>query len=237
MGHRLFVPEISAGQQHTLDAARSHYLTRVLRLKTGDTVTCFDGSGSEYEATVSGSAGKAAALTFGALIGHHGPPLPLHLALGWLKGRAMDTVTQKATELGITDLWPITAARSNVRINASRTTGRVAHWQKIAIHASEQSNRAFVPTVHEPTDLSSYLAATASLPKFILQPGSSPLNPDLPRQALALLVGPEGGWTEDELRHARAAGAVAWGLGDWILRAETAPLAALAGIRQLWGWR
>jgi 16S rRNA (uracil1498-N3)-methyltransferase len=239
MAHRLFLPpSLRAGEARTLSAEHGHYLTRVLRLKPGAEVACFDGTGREFDARLSEASGKTVRLQIEALVRSEPQmPPPLHLALGWLKGQAMDTVTQKATELGISDFWPITASRSNVKINRQRTAGRVEHWQKIACHAAEQSTRLFVPTVHEPISLVEYLQLHTSVPKIMLHPGHPPMGTELPHTPLALLVGPEGGWTASEVDAARAAGASVHGLGEWILRAETAPLAALAGIRQLWSWR
>jgi 16S rRNA (uracil1498-N3)-methyltransferase len=201
MAHRLFLPpSLRAGEARTLSAEHGHYLTRVLRLKPGAEVACFDGTGREFDARLTEASGKTVRLQIEALVRSEPQmPPPLHLALGWLKGQAMD--------------------------------------QKIACHAAEQSTRLFVPTVHEPISLVEYLQLHTSVPKIMLHPGHPPMGTELPHTPLALLVGPEGGWTASEVDAARAAGASVHGLGEWILRAETAPLAALAGIRQLWSWR
>ena len=239
MGHRLFLPApLHIGEVRTLDAERGHYISRVLRLKHGDSFSCFDGSGQEFVAEVAAARGKSVTVQIGALLRiQPQPPATLHLAIGWLKGQAMDTVVQKATELGVSELWPIAASRSNVRISPQRTAGRLAHWRKIATHAAEQSARLQVPTVHEPVTLAEYLDTNQTLDTVMLHPGHEPMDTDLPHGALALLVGPEGGWTADELAAGIAAGASVHGLGELVLRAETAPIAALACVHQLRGWR
>ena len=221
-----------------LNTQRSHYVSHVLRLRPGAELICFDGTGQEFNAILQTSKGKLASLVVGKLTRTPAQPSPaLHLAVGWLKGQAMDTVMQKATELGASDLWPVTATRSNVKISPQRTASRLEHWQKIATHAAEQSARLFVPTVHEPVSLTGYLGAHPDLTKVLLHPGYPPLKANLAYAPLALLVGPEGGWTDEEIATATSAGATPHGLGERILRAETAPLAALACIHQLWGWR
>ena len=239
MGHRLFLPApLQSGEALILDTERGHYIARVLRLKRGDRFSCFDGTGQEFAAEVANARGKSVTVQIGELLrAETQPPVSLHLAIGWLKGQAMDTVVQKATELGVSELWPVAANRSNVRISAQRTAGRLTHWRKIATHAAEQSARLQVPSVHQPITLADYLAADPTLPKVMLHPGHEPMGADLPRGALALLVGPEGGWTADEVAAAIAAGASVHGLGELILRAETAPIAALACVHQLRGWR
>ncbi|MDH3643516.1 MAG: 16S rRNA (uracil(1498)-N(3))-methyltransferase [Gammaproteobacteria bacterium] len=238
MSQRLYLaPELAAGATRTLDSDDSHYLARVLRLKAGAALRCFDGRGDEWDARLTTSSTRASVVTLGELI--RSVPEPghrLHLAQGWLKGQAMDQTVQKSTELGISDFWPIVATRSNVKLDEARTRNRVRHWQRIARSAAEQSERLFLPVVHDPQRLADFLAAAPCDQLLFLEPGCDPLPSDVPEQSLGLLVGPEGGWAPEESQAARAAGAGMYGLGSLVLRAETAPLAALAAIRHGWGW-
>lgn len=238
MSQRLYLaPELVAGATRTLDSDDSHYLARVLRLKAGAALRCFDGSGGEWDARLSTSSTKASVITLGELVrSDPEPQRRMHLAQGWLKGQAMDQTVQKATELGISDFWPVVATRSNVKLDDARTRNRGRHWQRIARAAAEQSERLFLPVVHEPRKLEDFLAAAPCDQLLFLEPGCDPLPSVLPERSLALLVGPEGGWTAEECKMARAAGAGLYGLGKLVLRAETAPLAALAAIRHGWGW-
>jgi 16S rRNA (uracil1498-N3)-methyltransferase len=239
MSQRLYLPPpLLAGAEHSLDSEDSHYLVRVLRLKTGAALRCFDGRGNEWAAQLSRSSTRSSVVTLGQLVRTSDQPTTgLHLAQGWLKGQAMDQTVQKATELGVTDIWPISATRSNVKLDAGRTEGRMRHWRRIARSATEQSERLYLPTLHEPRSLEEFLAALPCERLLFFEPGNPPLPTDLAKQTLALLIGPEGGWTPDECALAKLANADLYGLGDLILRAETAPLAVLAAIRHGWSWR
>ncbi|MFP6814908.1 MAG: 16S rRNA (uracil(1498)-N(3))-methyltransferase [Pseudomonadales bacterium] len=239
MNPRLYLqPPISEGAEFTLNSEDSHYLGRVLRLKHGNQFRCFDGGGSEWSAQLTTANPRASAVTVGELVRfEHPPQFELHLAQSWLKGQSMDQVVQKATELGISDFWPISAARSNVRIDESRTRSRMQHWQRIARSATEQSERLYLPRLHQPRDLGDFLKRPPCESLLFFEPGCPTLPTDLARQTLVLLVGPEGGWTTEERNMAQHANAHLHGLGDLILRAETTPLAALAALRHGWQWR
>lgn len=268
MTHRLYLPPpLAAHSEITLQPDRAHYLTRVLRLRPGAPLVCADGAGHEYAATLADAApaasGKTARagsphptmrprremrshremrLQLGDLLRTAPPPEPrLHLVQGLLKGDAMDRLLQKATELGVTDIWPVDAARSNVPRasgrDAVRHEHRRQHWHGILVSALEQSGRLWLPELHPTRDLAAVLQDAPCERLLLLQPGAPPLPLQLPREPLALLIGPEGGWDERELALAVDTGATTCGLGELILRAETAPLAALAAIRHGWGWR
>ncbi|MCZ6709069.1 MAG: 16S rRNA (uracil(1498)-N(3))-methyltransferase [Gammaproteobacteria bacterium] len=239
MNPRLYLsPPLSKGAERTLDSEDSHYLARVLRLKPGAQLRCFDGEGSEWLAELTTSNARAIVVTLAKLVRfEHRPNFELHLAQGWLKGQSMDQVVQKATELGITDFWPISAARSKVRIDESRTYNRMHHWQRIARSATEQSERLYLPRLHQPRNLDDFLKRPPCKTLLFLEPGCAALPTDLARQSLVLMVGPEGGWTTEERNMAERTNAHLHSLGDLILRAETAPLAALAALRHGWEWR
>lgn len=214
-----------------------HYLTRVRRLRPGMQLRCFDGSGGEWQATMDRSRGGSWQIAIGTRVRHDAFPGPaLHLAQAWLKGQAMDRVVQKATELGVATIIPLQTQRTNVQIDATRTASRLSHWQRITRSAAEQCERLYLPTVEPPRILEDMLSRPPCSQMLFLDPGNPPIQPDLPREELLLLVGPEGGWTDLERSAAHQCEARFCGLGSLVLRAETAPLAAIAAIRQLWQW-
>jgi len=229
------------GSEVTLPADQSHYLCRVLRLRSGDDLRGFDGAGSEWRLTLVGADPRRATVEIGERCRFAAATAtPLTLAIGWLKGDAMDRVLQKATELGASAIHPVIAERSNaVTGDDRRQQRRMAHWRKILISAAAQSERLYLPQLHDALDLSALLTQwppAEGQPRLLLDPGAPPLTIDSAPRPLALLVGPEGGWTEAERRLALGAGCTRFGLGELVLRAETAPLAALAAVRHAWRW-
>lgn len=238
MKHRLYVPPPIHGGEHLhLDRERTHYLTRVLRLRTGTHIECFDGTGRAWSATLTEATARAATLAVGEMLAEQPPPAPtLHLVQGLLKGAAMDLVVQKATELGATDLWPVLAARSNVPRDAGRLQRKHEHWQRVMHSAAEQCGALYVPTLHEVCDTQAFFSEPPAAALMLLDPGAPPLPLSLPQRDTCLLIGPEGGWDEREREAALDAGAHRHGLGPRVLRGETAPLAVLAAVRHGWGW-
>ena len=219
----------------TLNADRSHYLCRVRRARAGDPVTLFDGNGARIEGEVHTPDKRTA--TVRVVERHYDAPpaVRLSLAIAWIKGEACDRAVQKAVELGANDIVLMTTERSNVRLNAERRAKRLEHLRRISISACEQCGQNHVPGVrHSPSLTQALDAAPAQV--LCLQPDSPALPTAVAYADTLLLVGPEGGWSEGEqsLLESRA---TMMGLGALILRAETAPLAALAAIRSGWGWR
>jgi 16S rRNA (uracil1498-N3)-methyltransferase len=242
--HRLCLPEqlgsadVKPGRRLPLDASHAHYLGRVLRLRRGAEVALFDGRGREWSATVTDIAAKVAEVEINAASRQDPEPTRLILAQSWLKGAAMDTVVQKSVELGATAIWLFDAARSNVKVDANRRAGRVGHLTRVVVSAAEQCEALWLPSLTTFADLAAVLAQDRPGRTLFLDPGAAPLNAGSAPEPLTLLVGPEGGWSDAERSEARADPTVTHvGLGTLILRAETAPLAALAAIRQAWAWR
>lgn len=230
---RIYSPEsLRPGTTRTLPAAATTHATRVLRLAAGDAITLFDGSGMEYAAEIRVAARSGLTVDIGAGTRvERESPLRITLLQGISRGPRMDTVVQKATELGVAVLQPVLAERSVVRLDADRSSGRVEHWRRIVISACEQCGRAVLPEVREPCTLS---AAIASLPPgttgLTLQPAAVRHLPAVPEGILsvALAIGPEGGFDPAEIATLDRAGFKGVSLGPRILRTETAPLAALA---------
>ncbi len=238
MKHRLYhPPPIPAGGILELDRDRSHYLTRVLRLRRGEGLVCFDGVGHAWAAVLKDAGPRSASLEIGAPLADEAEPgVRVHLIQGLLKGNAMDQVVQKATELGATDVWPIQAERSNVPTDSERAGRKQRHWQKVIESAAEQCGVLHLPRLHPPRQLEELLRDPPDAQLIMLDLGADPLPLDLPRRSVAVLVGPEGGWSDQERRLAADHGVKRHGLGELVLRAETAPLAVLAALRHGWGW-
>jgi 16S rRNA (uracil1498-N3)-methyltransferase len=164
------------------------------------------------------------------------PVLAIHLILGVSRGQRMDYALQKATELGVTEITPVITRRSVVRLQDDKREQRQAHWRQILTHACEQSGRCRLPVLHPLVHFPEHLGVPGQT-GVLLDPVSDKTLADLdpPSGTLALLVGPEGGLTEQERKSALEEGFTAIRLGPRILRTETAPLAAVAAAQVLWG--
>jgi len=199
----------------------------------------FDGRGNEYDAAVERLGKTKVTLTTGeARQVDRESPLDVTLAQGISTGERMDYTVQKAVELGVNAVQPLTTERSVVRLDAERASRRVAHWQNIAVSACEQCGRNRVPTVKTVMTLTAWLGAhDRNACRVTLTPAASMRVAELPRAAgpIILLVGPEGGLSPREHADAIAAGFTAARLGPRVLRTETAALAALAALQTMWG--
>ena len=208
----------------------------MLRLQPGDDITLFDGSGGEWHARID-VIGRSAVSVH--LIEHVATtrelPFEITLAMGMPANDRMDGVIEKATELGVTAIQPLTCERSVLRLAGERADKKVTHWQAVAASASEQCGRTRVPAVHPVRTLSQWLADLSPDDSQIRQVLS--LREDRRWQPIAAtgrhllyLSGPEGGLSEAEERSALNAGFEAASLGPRVLRADTAPLAVLAAL-------
>jgi 16S rRNA (uracil1498-N3)-methyltransferase len=234
---RLFVDPSQINEDMVVIADEDHrYLTRVLRLGVGDRVVLFDGRGGEAEAEIARigpRALEARVLERRAVSKDLARP-DLMLIQALTKGDKFELVIQKATELGVTRLLPVTSARSIHRLDHTRALGRQVRWRKIAREAARQSGRADVPEIDP---ISSLETAVAAAPKdafkilFWEGARSKGLKTELPAekpQCVVVAIGPEGGFTAAEVDAAKTAGFLTLGLGPRILRAETAAIASLA---------
>ncbi len=228
-----------AGTELTLPAAASRHV-QVLRLQPGDAITLFDGQGGQWQAEVLAMGRKDVTAR---LLAHQPLERELHtpvtLALGMPANERMDALVEKATELGVACIVPLVCERSVLRLSGERAERRSAHWQAVAVAACEQSGRNRVPQILAPQPLRDWLAAMpAAGTRLVLSlaDGTQPLRQRLAAAGggpIHLLSGPEGGLSPAELAAAAAAGHLPTTLGARVLRADTAPLAALAVIAAL----
>jgi 16S rRNA (uracil1498-N3)-methyltransferase len=168
------------------------------------------------------------------------PPVKVTLCAAVLKGDQMDAVVRDATMLGVAAIVPTISAHVAVAKAALRSAAAISRWQRVALASAKQSGRAVLPAVHPVATFDAVLSTESQGPIVIcVEPalGLDASDSDLPRPtAVRLLVGPEGGWSPDELASARRHGATPLALGPRTLRAETAPIVALAMLWTRWGW-
>ncbi|MBM4196743.1 MAG: 16S rRNA (uracil(1498)-N(3))-methyltransferase [Gammaproteobacteria bacterium] len=230
---------LRAGASATLDGDAANHILRVLRLRRGDRLVVFDGSGCDYDAGITALTRDTVTVALGAgQAVHSESALAITLLQGICRGSRMDTVIQKATELGVTRIQPVLTARSVVRIDeVDQAARKQSHWQRIAVAAAEQSGRSRVPEVSTPVAFDAAVGtADGCRTQWLLDPEGNPIGKGLQLASPArLLVGPEGGLTEVERDVAAKAGFTAVRLGPRILRTETAPLVALTLLQFLGG--
>jgi 16S rRNA (uracil1498-N3)-methyltransferase len=233
---RLYVEApLAAGANVALDRAQSHYLATVLRLKPGGRILVFNGRDGEWAATLAG-ARHAAALTVDAQTRPQTAPADLHYLFAPLKAARLDYIVQKAVEMGVSRLQPVLTRHSQVaRVNLQRMRAN-------AIEAAEQCGILSLPEIGEPVRLAQALAAMEARRRLVFcDEGAEASDPvavltGLPRSPIAVLVGPEGGFADDERQSLlKQANVARLSLGPRILRADTAAVAALALVQALLG--
>lgn len=240
MTPRLYCPEdLSRAVQITLTESAAHHVARVLRLRTGNLVTLFDGTGGEYAASIHEVSKKEVVVDVGKFSDiERESPLRITLAQGLSVGDKMDDTLQKAVQLGIVEFAALETQKSIVRLSDERAQKRFQHWQQVAIAACEQSGRNRIPVVREVTPFADFVQSSdAKATRLLLSPrGDNYMNKfnNLPNEII-LLCGPEAGLSDSEETLAIQQGFIPVRLGPRILRTETAALAALAAMNALWG--
>jgi len=218
------------------------HIRKVLRLKAGDEVLVFDGLGKEFEGTIVEEGRSSVMVKIQRMLSPKGDsPLEVTLAQSLLKGEKMDYLIQKAAELGVKEIIPFLSSRSVPLLEKSGRQKRHRRWEKIAIEASKQCGRGVVPKIESLRDYSDMLcAASTDHLRLILceRDGNKPrevLEGSKEKKKIFFIVGPEGGFSRDEIEKANRAGFVAVTLGRRILRAETASLCFLSILQYEWG--
>lgn len=215
----------------------AHYLLHVLRMKPGQTLTVFDGQGGEYSAEIIEFGRKEAVLSIGLRqMVERESPLHLVLAQGVSRADRMDYTLQKAVELGVSEIMPVIAERTQRR-DPAWLNKRMSHWSGVMHSACEQCGRNRPPTLHPPCSLNHCLDFAERSVRLVLSPAGEHKLQQITLQyaSLTLLIGPEGGFSEDELQLIRRMGCFEVSLGPRILRTETAGIAALAICQARWG--
>jgi 16S rRNA (uracil1498-N3)-methyltransferase len=228
---------LGPGAQFALAPEAAQHVAKSLRLKAGDAIVVFDGRGGEYDATLQRVDKDRVDVKVGAFRdAEREAVIAIGLVQGLPEADKMDWIIQKATELGVGWIQPVTCERSVVRLAGERAARREAHWRRVAIAAAEQCGRTRVPDVRPTLGFMSWIAAPADTPRWVLVREAPLIAARSPAPSpLELVVGPEGGLAERELELALGRGCEPVSLGPRVLRTETAPIAALAAIHALWG--
>lgn len=223
-----------------LDNDRARYLGRVLRLRSGDTLSVFNGEDGEFHATLTRITRDSGVIhVVNSIQTSTESPLKVHLVQGISRGERMDFVVQKATELGVKRISPVLTEYGMVKLKGDRAAKRRDHWRSVAASACEQSGRIRPPRIDEIVTLNSWFGNRPREPgtDLVLQPGAinSLATIPTPTTKLCLLIGPEGGFSDSEYEDVQVAGFQTVSLGPRILRTETAAVAAISIAQSLWG--
>ncbi|AMY11149.1 Ribosomal RNA small subunit methyltransferase E [Luteitalea pratensis] len=240
MPPRFHAPDLNiAAADVVLPEGESAHLCRVLRLHEGDDVEVFDGRGALHAGVVRTASPRASVVTVGAArAAAPEPPAPIIVAQALLKGDAMDAVIRDATVLGAVDIWPMTTSRTNVPARAADAAHE--RWLRVAVAAAKQCGRAVIPRIAPVRSLAGVLgdtAASGATRLWLTEPAASAgdsADVPVPARAVCLAIGPEGGWTAEEMAAASDAGWEPWTLAPVTLRAEQMTVAALSVVRYAW---
>lgn len=233
---RVFLSSPLEGEPTTIALERevAHHLVKVLRLRPGTLVDAADGSGRLFQGRLE-EAGEGWELQDAQVVYREAAAPPRILVASLIKMDRFEWVIEKAGELGVDRLIPVNASRSVVEIEARKVSDRVARWQKIADGAVRQSERMRGLIVDAPTSLSAALEATSTAQLLMLdeEVATTPWPELTMDRGVAMFIGPEGGWTQEERETLERSGASRCGLGPSVLRAETAALASMALVHAL----
>jgi len=229
--------KLEVDEELALSPENHRHAVQVLRLKLDQALILFNGDGGEYQAKLIYSDKRNSRV----LLESFDPisresSLTTTLALATIKPDKMDFAIQKAVELGVSIIQPIYTKRSVIKIKANRLDKKMQHWQGVIIAACEQSGRTNIPELREPLDFEKFLDLNNEAPCIAMLPGTHPrINELEDRESLSLLIGPEGGFTDDEEAMMLQKSVSPISFGSRILRAETAVICGLTACQQLWG--
>ncbi len=236
--HRFFVPPSSwTAEKLALDMTESHHAIAVLRLTAGEKLVIFDGQGNEATAEIVSA--KSNRVEVRKIAQSASAPVTCRITLGQAipKGKNMELIIEKATELGAAVIAPLLSERTVVRFDEDEASAKRMKWQRVALEATKQCGQNWLPTVQPPVSLKTFFAANPKYDLMLiasLQPDAKPVKEVLadfgakrPGNVL-VLVGPEGDFTPAEINLAKAAGCRPITLGPIILRTETAAIYCLS---------
>ncbi|HUP65406.1 MAG TPA: RsmE family RNA methyltransferase [Thermoanaerobaculia bacterium] len=214
---------LETGTSVSLKGDEFHHAARVHRKRVDDEVELFDGRGRGVVAKIIAISADSMELEIAReVVEAREAAIELEIAISLIQPERLELVLQKATELGVSSILPITTAR--VEVKPERFRGKEERWRKIILEASKQSGRVTLPRIEEIVDLKEALARPGV--NVFLDPSGDTRPPKA--ASMRLFIGPEGGWSVEEVAEARAMGAAVWSLGTRRLRAETAAIAGAA---------
>ncbi|MEC5384509.1 16S rRNA (uracil(1498)-N(3))-methyltransferase [Uliginosibacterium sp. H3] len=237
---RFYCPmPLSVGAEVTLPREMAHHAGQVLRLREGDELVLFNGEGGEFRGSLQGAGRELRVSLQEYAAADRLAPLDVTLVQALAVADKMDWIVQKAAELGVRCVQPVSAERSVLKLAGDREAKRLAHWRQVAVSAAEQCGCNRPLQVGALQSLTGWLGRNveAGAQRWILHPEEGQALSSLPRPAgpVALLIGPEGGWSPAEMAAAQRAGCLPVAMGPRVLRTETAGLAAMAAMLALWG--
>lgn len=245
--HRFYAPpDCRDGSMINLPREESHHLSRVLRMKAGDEAFVFDGRGREHLCSVSVVKDNNAQLEIIRQLDNEvESPVDLTLAQALAKGEKFDLIVQKATELGARRIVPLATEQADVKLKDERAEKRLERWRRISLEALKQSGRRTLVDISAPIALEQFITGLEAEPDaarvalVFSERGGASINDALraigKESAVIALIGPEGGWSDDELRMLDERGARFITLGPRTLRTETAAIVALALVQHAFG--
>ncbi|MDO6515021.1 16S rRNA (uracil(1498)-N(3))-methyltransferase [Neptuniibacter sp. 2_MG-2023] len=235
---RFYDPQpLSEGDDIELSDDVVQHVSRALRMKPGEYIILFNGDGFEYKTQLTHVEKRTVHAHIQSLITvHTESPLQINIGQCISRGERMDYAVQKSTEMGAQAISPLFSERCEVKLPKERQAKRISHWTQIAVSACEQSGRVSPPEITAPTQLKEWLLLQDAELKLVLHHHSEqPLQEMEKPNSVALLIGPEGGLTEEEVELAVSHGFKPLTLGPRVMRTETAPVAALTLLNYLWG--
>jgi 16S rRNA (uracil1498-N3)-methyltransferase len=228
------------GDEVVLPEHAANHLSRVLRLREGDPCVLFNGDGNDYPSRLTANGKREVrAEVLSMQVVENESPLRIVLVQGIARGEKMDLILQKATELGVAAIVPVSGDRTEVRLDAERAGKRLAHWRSVVESACEQSGRARVPPLSAPVALDAAIRVLDGEGlRLALDPQGEHRLDSLAVPAgsdVWIAIGPEGGWSPRDRAILHAAGFSGLRLGPRVLRTETAGLAAIAALQARFG--
>ena len=236
---RIYYPfELSIDTYITLTEDATNHLANVLRAKTGQAVVLFNGDGSEYSAELFEVTKRKVVVRIDSKISISiESPLSIHLGQGISRGDRMEWVIQKSVELGVTDITPLITERCAVKLSTDRWAKKHQQWKKLTISACEQCGRNVLPVLHAPSLFADWVSQSTNQVRLTLHPRAEKAfrHVSMPPAGARLLIGPEGGFTEQEIYQTEQCGFQTIQLGPRVLRTETAAIAAISAIQAIHG--
>jgi 16S rRNA (uracil1498-N3)-methyltransferase len=229
---------LNVGELTSLEDEAATHVGRVLRMQATEKLVLFNGLGGQYQATIEAASKKNVTVQITAFDNHCAEsPLKIHLGQGISRGDKMEFTIQKAVELGVSEITPLFTERCGVKITGERLNKKLQQWQKIAISACEQCGRNTIPIIHNPLPLSQWLQQISKELKINLHPRATDTIKTLawPTNGIRLIIGPEGGLSDNEITQTVDNGFGEVTLGPRILRTETAGLTVISALQLQFG--
>lgn len=234
--NRFFVQtDLQVGQMIILPDDCRHHWVKVLRAKIGDKAILFNGQGGEYVVSLEYANNKYAQVVIEKFHPiNRTPPISITLGQVMSRGERMDYAIQKAVEMGVHHIQLLTSEYCQERLKYERDKKKITHWQAVATAACEQCGLNIIPKILPPIDVHDWIQECSSQLKLVMAVKDGAYLPSNLPQDIALLIGPEGGLSQDEINFAITHGFYAWTIGERVLRTETAPVVALSALQTIW---